>query len=109
MHTVIVTGSSGLIGNESVRFFHVKGFRVIGIDNDMRAYFFGQTASTKPTLTRLQNELPGYIHYSTDIRNSNEIDRIFSDHSTSIVAVIHTAAQPSHDWAAKEPITDFSI
>lgn len=109
MQTVIVTGSSGLIGNEAARFFHGKGFRVIGIDNDMRAYFFGESASTKPTLLKLQKDLPGFIHFSTDIRNSEELHKIFSDHGSSIEAVIHTAAQPSHDWAAKEPLTDFGI
>lgn len=109
MQTVIVTGSSGLIGNEAVRFFHNKGFRVIGIDNDMRSYFFGKSASTKPVLNKLQNDLPGYLHFSIDIRDNNELIKIFSDYSSSIVAVIHTAAQPSHDWAAKEPITDFNI
>ncbi|HEX6848560.1 MAG TPA: NAD-dependent epimerase/dehydratase family protein [Chitinophagaceae bacterium] len=109
MQTVIVTGSSGLIGSEAVRFFYAKGFRVIGIDNDMRSYFFGETASTRPTLIKLQTDLPDYIHFSTDIRNHEDLNKIFSDYSSSIEAVIHTAAQPSHDWAAKEPITDFSV
>lgn len=109
MQTVIVTGSSGLIGNEAVRFFCSKGFRVIGIDNDMRSYFFGETASTKPTLIKLKKDLPHFVHFPTDIRNSDELQKIFSDYSSNIQAVIHTAAQPSHDWAAKEPLTDFGI
>lgn len=109
MQTVIVTGSSGLIGNEAVRFFCSKGFRVVGIDNDMRSYFFGETASTKPTLIKLKKDLPDFVHYSTDIRNSDELQKIFSEYSSNIQAVIHTAAQPSHDWAAKEPLTDFGI
>lgn len=109
MQTVIVTGSSGLIGNEAVRFFYQKGFRVIGIDNDMRSYFFGKSASTKPTLLKLQKDLPEFIHFSADIRNYEEINKIFSEYNSDIVAVIHTAAQPSHDWAAREPLTDFGI
>jgi CDP-paratose 2-epimerase len=109
MQTIIVTGSSGLIGNEAARFFHARGFRVAGIDNDMRAYFFGDNASTRPTLAKLKKDLPGYIHYNTDIRNYDELVKIFSEYNSSIAAVIHTAAQPSHDWAAREPLTDFSI
>jgi len=109
MQTVIVTGSSGLVGNEAVRFFHKKGFRVIGIDNDMRSYFFGEMASTKPTLIKLQADLQNFIHFSSDIRNYAELSKVFSDYNSSIAAVIHTAAQPSHDWAAKEPFTDFGI
>ena len=109
MQTVVVTGSSGLIGNEAARFFYNKGFRIVGIDNDMRSYFFGEAASTKPTLAKLQKDLPSYIHFSTDIRNIEDLNKIFSEYSSSIRAVIHTAAQPSHDWAAKEPLTDFGI
>ena len=109
MKTVIITGSSGLIGNEAARFFHEKGFRIVGIDNDMRSYFFGTTASTRPTRTKLQHDLSNYIHNDIDIRNYEAIAKIFSDHTGSIAAVIHTAAQPSHDWAAREPLTDFGI
>ena len=109
MQTVVITGSAGLIGNEAARFFHAKGFRVVGIDNDMRSYFFGAAASTKPALSKLKADLPGYTHYDTDIRDYKEIEKIFSEYNKEIAAVIHTAAQPSHDWAATEPITDFNI
>lgn len=109
MQTAIITGSSGLIGNEAARFFHAKGFRIVGIDNDMRSYFFGEQSSTKPTLAKLKGELNGYIHHSTDIRNYRKLVSIFSKYNSDIAVVIHTAAQPSHDWAAREPMTDFGI
>lgn len=109
MQTAIITGSSGLIGNEAARFFHAKGFKVIGIDNDMRSYFFGEQSSTRPTLAKLKKDLGGYVHHATDIRNFQELSAIFSEHNSDIAIVIHTAAQPSHDWAAREPMTDFGI
>lgn len=109
MKTVIITGSAGLVGSEAARFFHEKGFRVIGIDNDLRSYFFGEGASTGWARERLVNKLENYIHYSVDIRDFAEVEKIFKTYSSDIGGVIHTAAQPSHDWAAKEPLTDFSV
>jgi CDP-paratose 2-epimerase len=109
MNVVIVTGSGGLIGSETVRFFHEKGFKIVGIDNDMRSYYFGLEASTKLNVNKLKNELVNYSHYNYDIRDYKSIQKIFHEYSTSIVAVIHTAAQPSHDWAAREPFTDFGV
>jgi CDP-paratose 2-epimerase len=104
----IVTGSSGLIGSESVIFFIAKGFDVIGIDNDMRSYFFGPEASTKWMMNRLLKKYrPHYKHYDIDIRNYDKLSKVFKDHNPDIV--IHAAAQPSHDWAAQEPFTDFSV
>lgn len=103
----LVTGSAGLIGSESVRFFSDKGFTVVGIDNDSRKYFFGEPASTEWNRRSLENELPDYIHKSTDIRDVKEIEKIFQEFPFSVI--IHTAAQPSHDWASKEPLTDFTI
>jgi len=109
MSTIIVTGSAGLIGQESVRAFAADGHTVIGIDNDLRAYFFGEAASTDWARARLEQELPTYLHKQADIRDQEAINQIFADHAGEISAVIHTAAQPSHDWAAKEPLTDFSV
>lgn len=109
MQTVIVTGSAGLIGSEAARFFHDKGFRVVGIDNGMRSYFFGEGASTRPTQKKLEEKLPNYKHYSADIRKFEEIERVFEEYAGEVQIVIHTAAQPSHDWAAKEPFTDFGV
>ena len=108
MSVVIVTGSAGLIGSESAKFFANKGFDVVGIDNDMRSYFFGESASTHKNVEKL-NGLPGYRHHNTDIRNYDSLKAIFSTYGTAVKAVIHTAAQPSHDWAAKEPFTDFTV
>ncbi len=106
--TMLVTGSGGLIGSESVSFFVEKGFDVVGIDNDMRKYFFGNEGSTLWNVERLK-KLHGkeYIHYNTDIRDFESIKKIFSEYKP--ICVIHTAAQPSHDWAAKEPFTDFTV
>jgi len=104
----LVTGSCGLIGSESVAFFVEKGFDVIGIDNDMRAYFFGKEASTnwqKERLIKMYGD--HYKHYNLDIRNFDKLTKIFKEYTPDII--IHTAAQPSHDWAAKEPLTDFTV
>lgn len=109
MKTVIVTGSSGLVGSESVKFFHEQGFNVVGIDNNMRSYFFGPGASTDWIRKKLSEELSRFKHYSADIRDYEELEKIFKEYSSSIDCIVHTAAQPSHDWAAKEPLTDFSV
>jgi CDP-paratose 2-epimerase len=110
MATVLVTGSAGLIGSESVRFFADMGFNVVGIDNDMRAYFFGKSASTAWNRNYLQQAHgQQYQHYSIDIRDRTAVEELFKEYSSDIVLIIHTAAQPSHDWAANEPHTDFTI
>lgn len=103
----MVTGSAGLIGSESVKYFSEKGFETIGIDNNMRAYFFGGDASTKWNEEKLKNDNKYYRHYDIDIRSKEGIKNVFKDHKFDLI--IHTAAQPSHDWAAKEPFTDFEI
>lgn len=104
---VLVTGSAGLIGSEAVRFFCEKGFEVIGVDNDMRAYFFGKDASTDWNRKRLEEKYKNYKHLNVDVRDADEIEKIFKKYKFGLI--IHTAAQPSHDWAAREPVTDFSI
>lgn len=105
----IITGSAGLIGSQACRFFSEKGYKIIGIDNDMRAYFFGESSSTKDSLESLKSNIINYEHYNIDIRDYEKLNEIFSKYSSDIDIVIHTAAQPSHDWAANEPLTDFSI
>lgn len=109
METVIVTGSGGLVGAASVKKFAVLGFRVIGIDNDMRSYFFGKESSTSWAVEELKEKYRNYLHYSIDIRDADAINEVFKEHNSDIRLVIHTAAQPSHDWAAKEPRTDFEV
>ena len=98
---VIVTGSLGLVGAEAASFFCKKKFNVIGIDNDMRNYFFG--SSVKKNLKSLKSKFKNYYHYSLDIRNKIKLEKIFKFHKADIKLIIHCAAQPSHDWAAKEP------
>jgi CDP-paratose 2-epimerase len=107
--TIIVTGSAGLIGSETVKHFAREGMRVIGIDNDMRAQFFGAEASTKKTRDTLVKNVRGYEHCDLDIRDAPAIDDLFKQHRSDIAAVVHTAAQPSHDWAARDPQTDFTV
>lgn len=109
MHTVIVTGSAGLIGSEAATFFAGEGFRVVGIDNDMRAVFFGREASTQWRRAELSQELGDrYTHHDCDIRDSDAVRSIFNS-QREISLVIHCAAQPSHDWAARQPLTDFTV
>ncbi len=109
MNICIITGSSGLIGSESVSFFAEKFDKVIGIDNNMRAKFFGEDASTEWNTKRLIDTIPNFEHHHADIRNIDELENIFSKYNSDIKLVVHTAAQPSHDWAANEPITDFTV
>lgn len=109
MDIAVITGSAGLIGSESVRFFAEKGFEIVGIDNDMRKYFFGEEASTAWNAERLKREIEQYHHYNEDIRDDGAMEKIFVEYKTDIKVIIHNAAQPSHDWAAREPVTDFTI
>ncbi len=109
MNIAIITGSGGLIGSASARFFAGKGFKVAGIDNDMRKYFFGDEASTAWNVRELKDKIPGYAHFPADIRDRDAIEKIFAEYGNDIKLIVHTAAQPSHDWAAREPITDFTI
>ena len=109
MKIALITGSSGLIGGESVEFFSSKFDKVIGIDNDMRAYFFGKESSTNWNLDRLKEKYDHFENYNCDIRNYNDLEVIFKQYGSDISLIVHTAAQPSHDWAAKEPLTDFGV
>jgi len=109
MSVVLITGSAGLIGSEAVEFFSNKFDLVVGIDNNLREKFFGCDASTIWNKERLEREISNYRHYSIDIRDNKEIEKIFKEYNKDIKLVIHTAAQPSHDWAVKDPFTDFSV
>lgn len=109
MKIALVTGSGGLIGSESVSFLSNKFDLVIGIDNNLRAYFFGGSASTDWNVVRIQDNFPNYEHFNVDIRAYNKLEEIFAKYGRDIALIIHTAAQPSHDWAAKEPLTDFTV
>jgi CDP-paratose 2-epimerase len=109
LSTVIVTGSSGLIGSETVRFFHAQGFDVVGVDNDLRAYFFGADASTGWNTGQLTGALPRFRHVAADIRDEAAMQALFQHYGRDIALIVHCAAQPSHDWAAREPMTDFTV
>jgi len=109
MKTCIVTGAAGLIGSEMVRFLDGRGFRVVGIDNDLRSYFFGNEASTAATLESLRGQCPSFENHGVDIRDAAAVDKVFSSAGSAVDLVVHTAAQPSHDWAAREPLTDFGV
>ena len=109
MRTVIVTGSAGLIGSETVRHFAGEGARVVGIDNDMRARFFGAEASTRKTRDKLVSEFSVYEHHDLDIRDQAKVLELFRAQKGQIDAIVHTAAQPSHDWAARDPQADFTV
>ena len=109
MKWIVVTGSAGLIGAETCRFFAQQGFAIAGIDNDLRQTFFGPEASTRWSREQLQTSLPHYLHHEIDIRDEGAVGRVFAEYGTDITAVVHTAAQPSHDWAATAPFVDFSV
>lgn len=109
MDVALVTGSAGLIGAEAVRFFAEKGLRVVGVDNDMRKSFFGDEASTLWSRRQLESGVPDYVHCEADIRDQQAIGKIFAEYASDIRVIIHTAAQPSHDWAASAPFVDFSV
>ena len=107
MSVALVTGSAGLIGSEAARHFASLGLDVAGIDNDLRRYFFGDDGFTAWSLGQLTTDLGEiYIHFDTDIRDRDGLSQIFKKYGRDIPVVIHAAAQPSHDWAAKEPYTD---
>ena len=109
MSIAIVTGSAGLVGAAAVRLFAEKGLDVIGVDNDMRKAFFGDEASTAWNRDLLLKTVPGYQHESIDIRDKEAIYQLFGRFGRDIEVILHTAAQPSHDWAAQDPFTDFTI
>lgn len=109
MSVAIVTGSSGLIGSETVKFLHDKGLDIVGIDNNMRKYFFGEDGSTEWNTKQLSSTLKRFSHEAADIRSWEAISEIFKKYGKSVTTVIHAAAQPSHDWAAREPFTDFTV
>jgi CDP-paratose 2-epimerase len=110
MSVCVVTGSAGLIGSEAARSFGALGLQVVGIDNDMRRVFFGADASTTWTVQETQRLMEGrYEHHHLDIRDRGGVQALFERFGRAIRLVIHTAAQPSHDWAAREPFTDFDI
>jgi CDP-paratose 2-epimerase len=109
MAIAIVTGAGGLVGSTAVRHFSAAGYDVVGIENDMRARFFGPEASTAPQIERLRREYPAFQAVDVDIRDADAVESLFRQHGTQVELVVHTAAQPSHDWATRDPRLDFGI
>jgi CDP-paratose 2-epimerase len=106
---VLITGSAGLIGSEAVKFFHAKGFEIAGVDNNLREYFFGRDGSTLWNRKQLEQKHPRYTHHDFDIRDEKSVEMLFKHYGKNIALVIHAAAQPSHDWSVREPLTDFHV
>src|SRR3712207_6119429 len=109
MPIAIVTGSGGLIGSETVKHFAQQGFDVIGLENDMRAQFFGPDASTSGNTAKLVDTIDNFRSLDLDIRDRDAVDKVFRDNAKDLELIVHTAAQPSHDWAARDPHTDFTV
>ncbi len=111
MSVAVITGSAGLIGSEAAAFFaESRGLEIVGIDNDMRRTFFGADASTSANLETLKRRLgKRYTHFPADIRDQSAITKIFKKYGRDVSLVVHAAAQPSHDWAATDPTTDFTV
>jgi len=109
MKIAIITGSAGLIGSEAVNFFSSRFDLIVGIDNNLRQYFFGAGGSTEWNKIRLEEAIPNYKHYNIDIRDTVALEKLFGEYNNDIKLILHTAAQPSHDWAAREPLTDFTV
>ncbi len=108
MAKAIVTGSAGLIGSETVKFLHMQGMDIVGVDNNLREYFFGADGSTRWKAQELVSTLSRYRHTDVDIRDQEEVFRLFQ-READVSLVVHCASQPSHDWAAREPVTDFMV
>ena len=109
MKIALVTGSCGLIGSETCKRLHEEGMAIVGVDNGMRSYFFGEEASTDKTRVQLRKQLQVYTHENVEIGDWGAVDHLFKKVGFAIGAGIHTAAQPSDDWAAREPLTDFAV
>ena len=109
MSVAIVSGSCGLVGAETVKLLAGQGLDVVGIDNDMRQVFFGPDASTAWQADALARHCPGYTHVASDIRDVSAMHKLFAAHGRNVVAIVHCAAQPSHDWAVRDPMLDFSV
>jgi CDP-paratose 2-epimerase len=109
LSVALITGSAGLIGSEAVKYFARKNLKIVGVDNDLRRYFFGEEASTAWMQKQLLASVPEYEHHNIDIRDHQTVFELFRRFGKDISLVVHTAAQPSHDWAAREPFTDFGV
>ena len=109
MKFALITGSCGLVGSESSIFFSNKKYKILGIDNNARKFFFGKDGDNSWVRNKLKRQLVNYKHYNIDIRNFKSLKKIFQKYKKKIKVIIHAAAQPSHDWAKNKPFIDFYI
>jgi len=109
MNIALITGSCGLVGSESSIFFANKGFKIIGIDNNTRKFFFGKDGDISWIKKKLKKKIKNYTHFDIDIRNYASLEKVFKKYKNNIKVIIHAAAQPSHDWAKNKPFVDFDI
>ena len=109
MKVALITGSCGLVGSESSIFFSQKGFKIIGIDNNSRRFFFGKDGDINWVKRKLKKTLKNYDHFNIDIKDYKSLQKIFKKYKKNIKLIIHAAAQPSHDWAKDKPLIDFRI
>ena len=109
MSVALITGSAGLVGSEAVKFFCNKGFDVVGIDNNLRKFFFGNDGSTSWVKKKLEHDYKNFLNYNIDVRNFSNLEKIFKKYKKKISVIIHCAAQPSHDYGKNYPIIDFNI
>ena len=109
MKIALITGSCGLVGSESSIFFSKRGFKILGIDNNTRKYFFGKDGDITWVKRKLKKDLNNYQHLNIDIRNFTNLEKVFKKYKKNIKVIIHAAAQPSHDWAKDKPFIDFDI
>ena len=109
MSVVIITGSTGLVGSETVKFFSEKGFDVVGIDNNLRKFFFGSDGSTTWVKNKLLKNYKNFKNFDVDIRNANRLNKIFKKYKKNISLIVHCAAQPSHDYGKNFPVIDFNV
>ena len=109
MPVVIITGSNGLVGSESVNFFCEKGFDVVGIDNNLRKFFFGKDGSTLWIKNKLLKNNKNFKNFNCDVRSYSNLEKIFKKYSKKVSLIIHCAAQPSHDYGKNFPIIDFNV
>jgi CDP-paratose 2-epimerase len=109
MSVLVVTGFGGLVGSAVVEHFHSRFDKIIGIDNNLRSYFFGEDGSVAWNIDKLKEKYENLNVFDYDIRDLNTLETLFLEYGNEITMIIHSAAQPSHDWAAKEPLTDFNV
>ncbi len=109
MSIILITGSCGLVGSEAVEHFSKKGFDIVGVDNNIRKSFFGKDGDNTQIKNYLKKKIKNYTHYDYDIRDSNSIKKLFKKYKRNLSLIIHSASQPSHDWAKNQPIVDYHI